>query len=296
MQDKTRAFLNLHISVFLFGFTAILGDLISVNFISIVWWRSFLTFGIFLFIIRLGVLFKSLLWKNISQHFLIGVFLAVHWLGFYGSIKISNPTMALIALSSSSLMTALIEPVINKNTKWRKVDIVLGLAIIPGFILIFYNTDSMQQIGLWIGLGATFLGVIFSILNKKWLVIGQELKLSFIQMTAVWVFLGFLLIFSNLKFEVPKGIDWFYFAIFTLFCTVISYYLYLKAMNHLNAFDVSLAFNMEPVYGIIVAALLLHDHKDISMLVYMGMVFIFSIVFLDTFLKLRKDKLKFKKQ
>ncbi|MEZ4906748.1 MAG: DMT family transporter [Saprospiraceae bacterium] len=288
MQDKAKAFINLHISVFLFGFTAILGDLISINFISVVWWRSFLTFIIFLFIIRIGVLFKSLPRKNIIQQFIIGIFLGVHWLGFYGSIKVSNPTMALIALSSSSLMTALIEPILNKNIKWKKVDIILGLAIVPGFILIFYHTSSIQQKGLWIGLLATFLGVIFSILNKKWLVIGQELKLTFIQMTAVWILLGILFIFPVFHFEIPKGIDWLYFFIFTAFCTVLSYYLYLKAMNFLNAFDVSLAFNMEPIYGIFVAAFLLHDYKDISVFVYLGMLFIFTIVFLDTYIKLKK--------
>lgn len=294
MQEKSKAFLFLHISVFLFGFTAILGDLISVNFISIVWWRSFLTVIIFIFIISLRDIFRVFSREKIFQHLFIGFLLGVHWLGFYGAIKVSNPTMALIALSSSSLITALVEPVLNRQVRWNKVDIIFGMLIIPGFILIFYNTNELQKTGLWIGLGATFLGSVFSILNKKWLLPGHEMKMSFIQLFAVWVLISviFLLFsdFLNIRNEIPEGIDWFYFGIFAVVCTVISYYLYLKSMVYLNAFDISLAFNMEPIYGIIVAALLLHDYKGISFMVYLGMFFITIIVFLDLFIKLKNKQ------
>lgn len=290
MQEKSKSFLYLHISVFLFGFTAILGDLISVNFISIVWWRAFISVILFLVIIQLPKFFMYFKLKNVLQHLFIGFLLGVHWLGFYGAIKIANPTIALIALSSSSLITAMIEPVLNRKTKWNRLDIIFGLLMIPGFILIFNNTNEVQKTGLLIGLGATLLGSIYSILNKKWLLPGHELKMSFIHLFAVWILLSILFAgFSdlmNVRFEMPAGIDWFYFGVFTIVCTVISYYLYLKSMIHLNAFDVSLAFNMEPIYGIIMAAVLLHDHKNLSSMVYIGMLFITAIVFLDLFLKL----------
>ena len=298
MNEKTKAFLYLHISVFLFGFTAILGDLIDVNFISIVWWRSFFTALVLIFVVKIGVLAKALPFKVILKHSLIGFILAVHWLFFYGSIKISNPTMALIALASTSLITAILEPFIIKQSKWKTIDIVLGVLVIPGFYLIFYNADQMQQTGLWIGLIAALLGSFFSILNKKWLVIGHELKLTFIQITAVLLTITVFLILFSSSFDVPfemlHGIDWFYMAIFAVFCTVIAYYLYLKAMNHINAFDVSIAFNMEPIYGIVMAALILHDHKNLSYLVYIGMIFISLIVFLNTYLKYRIAKQKIK--
>jgi drug/metabolite transporter (DMT)-like permease len=291
MQEKSKSFLFLHISVFLFGFTAILGDIISVNFISIVWWRSFITVILFLFIIKLSDVFKVFSREKLFQHLFIGFLLGVHWLGFYGAIKVSNPTMALIALSSSSLITALVEPVLNRQVRWNKVDIVFGLLVIPGFILIFYNTNELQKTGLWIGLVAAFLGSVFSILNKKWLLPGHEMKMTFIQLFAVWALISVLfLLFSdllNIRNEMPKGIDWFYFGIFTVVCTVISYYLYLKSMVYLNAFDISLAYNMEPIYGIILAALLLHDYKSISSIVYLGMLFITIIVSLDLFIKLK---------
>jgi len=294
MSDKKKAFLYLHVAVFLFGFTAILGDLININFISIVWWRSMLTALFLAIIINLKSFFFTLSPKIFLQQILIGFFLAIHWLFFYGSIKVSNPTMALIALSSSSLMTAVLEPLIIKSNSWRKVDIILGILIIPGFLLIFYNSDNLQQKGLWLGLIGTFLGVIFSILNKKWLIVGQEFKLTFIQMFTVFLVISILFgVFSGVpdfRFEPLKKVDWFYMSVFVLLCTVLSYYLYLKSMKHINAFDVSVAFNMEPIYGIAIAALLLQDYKQISVLVYIGMVYITALVFLDIYLKFKKTK------
>jgi len=294
MPNKKKAYLYLHLAVFLFGFTAILGDLIDVNFMSIVWWRSMLTALVLSIIVNIKSLLKILSPAIILQQVLIGLFLAIHWLFFYGSIKVSNPTMALIALSSSSLMTAILEPVIIKGYKWKTVDIILGILIIPGFLLIFYNSDNLQQKGLWLGLIGTFLGVIFSILNKKWLIVGQEFKLTFIQMFTVFIVISILFaVFSGVpdfRFEPIKGVDWFYISIFVLLCTVLSYYLYLKSMKYINAFDVSVAFNMEPIYGIVMAALLLHDYKQISVIVYVGMVYITGLVFLDIYLKFKKVK------
>lgn len=292
MESKKKSFFYLHLSVFLFGFTAILGDIIDLNFPSIVWWRSFFTTIILFFIIKISLLIKNIPLKYILRHMLIGFILGVHWLFFYGAIKISNPTMALIALSSSALITALLEPLLIKTAKLRFVDIILGILIIPGFMLIFYNSDQLQQKGLWMGLTAALLGATFSILNKKWLIKEKEFKLTFIQLFSVLITISlFFLLFSgvfDLELQVPHGIDWFYMLIFAFFCTVLAYYLYLKAIHHISAFDVSLAFNMEPIYGIIMAALLLHDYREVSFYVYLGMIFITSIVFLDTTLKFKK--------
>lgn len=288
MNERSKSFIYLHLSVFLFGFTAILGELISIDFISLVLWRSIFTVGVFIIIIRPTVLFRSMPTQSIIHQFFIGFLLAMHWLGFYASIKISSPTMALIALSSSSLVTGAIEPLINKKITWNKIDLIMGLLIIPGFLMIFYNSDQIQKSGLIIGFGASILGATFSILNKKWLVIGQEMKMTFLQILAVGITVGIIVLFIPDKFQLPQKIDWLYFSIFAIFCTVISYYLYLLSMRKLNAFDISFAFNMEPVYGIFMAALLLHDNRTITNSVYIGMIYIFTVVFLDTYLKLKR--------
>jgi drug/metabolite transporter (DMT)-like permease len=291
MEDKSKSFVYLHISVFLFGFTAILGDLISINYWSIVWWRSLLTVLILVFVINIKDIFLHFKGVRLWQQLFIGLLLGLHWIGFYGAIKIANPTIALIALSSSSLITALVEPLLNKSVKWSKSDIVFGILVIPGFILIFNNSSALYKTGLWIGLLSTFIGAVFSIYNKKWLVQGHEIKMTFLQLLTVFLLLSMIFAYSNrvetIVFQIPKGIDWLYFSIFIVFCTVISYYLYLKSMLHLNAFDISFAFNMEPIYGIVVAFFLLQDHSDLSSMVYFGMIFITLIVFLDLYFKLK---------
>ncbi len=291
MEAKSKSFVYLHISVFLFGFTAILGELISINFWSIVWWRALLTVLILIFVIKIKDVFIHFKGVRLWQQLFIGLLLGLHWIGFYGAIKIANPTIALIALSSSSLITALVEPLLNKNVKWSKSDIVFGILVIPGFILIFNNSSAIHKTGLWIGLLSTFLGSVFSIYNKKWLVPGHETKMTFLHLVSVFILLSSIFVFLNkmqsIVFQVPKGVDWLYFTIFIIFCTVISYYLYLKSMLHLNAFDISFAFNMEPIYGIIVAFFLLNDHKNLSSMVYLGMIFITLIVFLDLYFKLK---------
>ena len=115
--------------------------------------------------------------------------------------------------------------------------------------------------------------------------------MTFLHLVSVFILLSSIFVFLNkmqsIVFQVPKGVDWLYFTIFIIFCTVISYYLYLKSMLHLNAFDISFAFNMEPIYGIIVAFFLLNDHKNLSSMVYLGMIFITLIVFLDLYFKLK---------
>ena len=258
---------------------------------SVVLWRALLTIAIYLLIINVPRLFRTFSTKQILQNLFIGFLLGVHWIAFYAAIKISNPTMALIAMSSSSIITALVEPLINRRIKWSPIDILFGILIIPGFMFIFYNTSQLQKTGLWVGLAAAFLGAVFSILNKKWIIQGHEMKMSGIQLFSVWLLLSFSFLFftdgKNIIHQMPQGIDWFYFAVFAIVCTVLAYYLYLRSMDKLTAFDVSLGFNMEPIYGIIMAAVLLHDYKTLSPMVYIGMVFITLVVFLDLFIKIK---------
>jgi drug/metabolite transporter (DMT)-like permease len=289
---KWRSFIQLHLSVFLFSFTAILGDIIQLPLVSLVWWRVVLTLLVLALILgprKLLVNFGRQAWL---RHFFIGILIAIHWLAFYGSIKLSNASIVLIAVSTSSFITALIEPLIIKTSKWRTVDLVLSLLVIPAMVLIYFNASEMQQTGLWVGLIASFMGAVFSIYNKMWIIEGKEMEITFVQQATVAVSLGaMLLIFSLIgheqQFVLPSGIDWFYLFVFAAICTVLAYYLYLRALHWLSAFDISFAFNMEPVYGLILAVLILADHQEISLKIYLGMAFILLMVLLHTLLKAR---------
>lgn len=288
---KLPSFIQLHISVFLFGFTAILGDLIQLPLVSLIWWRVFLSIIATLFLIKPLSLIRNISALFFWRHVFIGALVSIHWLAFYGSIKISNASIVLIAMSTTSFATALLEPLIIRKSKWRSFDLIISILVIPPMVLIYYNANSVQQLGLWVGLFASVVGALFSILNKLWINEGEELKIVFIQQGSVWFFLSIPLIIATLIgkdiFVVPQGIDWFYMLIFALVCTVFAYYLYLKSMHKLSAFDVSFAFNMEPVYGIIMAAAILFDHKELSPRIYLGMGLILMLVVAHTFLKSR---------
>jgi len=291
---KFRSFIELHISVFLFGFTAIFGGLIQLQLISLIWWRVIMTVLILAVIIKPIKFLKQSPSIFIIRHILIGLLVSIHWIAFYGSIKISNASMVLIAMSTTSFITALVEPLIIRSSKWKKFDILISILIIPAMMMIYYNANELQQTGLWVGLLASLVGAIFSILNKIWLVKGKEMQITFIQLSTVLFILSIILLISSMfstnYFELPVGIDWIYLIIFAVICTVLAYFLYLRSMNQLSAFDVSFAFNMEPVYGLIMAALILKDYQELSVKVYMGMVLIFVIVSTHTFLKSKNFK------
>lgn len=290
---KPKAFAILHLSVFLFGFTAILGDLIHLNTLSIVWWRVFVTITIMSFLIRPWRILKENGLVFIKRHTFIGFLVALHWLAFYGSIKFSSASIALITMSTSAIITALLEPIILRRFKWKISDVIISLLVTPAMVLIYYNADQIQQTGLLIGLISAFIGAVFSILNKIWLVKSKELHTTFVQLGTVWLTTGVILLLAGLirqpQFEWPIGIDWLYLLIFAIVCTIIAYYFYLMSMRWLSAFDVSFAFNMEPVYGLLMAAWILGDHKTLSPRVYLGMLIIFVLMLLHTFLRTRKN-------
>jgi drug/metabolite transporter (DMT)-like permease len=289
---KLKSFLQLHLSVFLFGFTAILGDLIQLPTVSLVWWRVLLTAFFLLFLINPFKIYKTISRSLLIRHVLIGVLVAIHWIAFYGSIKVANASIVLIAVSTTSFITALVEPLMIKGKKWRAFDLVISILIIPAMLMIYYNASEVQQQGLWIGLIAAFVGAVFSVMNKMWLVDGKENEIVFIQQTTVWVILSLVLVAfivaGSKGLEIPVGIDWFYLFVFAVGCTIIPYFLYLRSMKFLSAFDVSFAFNMEPVYGLIMAAWLLSDHQELSGKIYVGILFILIMVGMHTVLKSRK--------
>lgn len=289
---KPKAFAILHLSVFLFGFTAILGDLIRLNTLSIVWWRVFVTTILLALWIKPWKIVKNNGLQFVKRHVIIGILVSFHWFAFYGSIKLSSASIALITMSTSAIITALLEPVILRTYHWKLWDVIISIMVTPAMILIYYNADRLQQTGLFVGLISAFLGSFFSILNKLWLVKTQEMQTTFVQLGTVLLTSSLVLLLAGLinmpQFEIPGGIDWLYLLVFALVCTVIAYSLYLVSMRWLNAFDVSFAFNMEPVYGLIMAAWILNDHKTISPRVYLGMCIIFVLMILHTFLRARK--------
>ncbi len=192
----------------------------------------------------------------------IGTIQALHWVCFYGSIKYSNITIALTCLSTSALLSSLIEPwALKKN--FEAFEIILGLFAIAG-ILIIYNTHLNFSVGIIIGLLAALLYVIVSVLNKKMIDQYEAETITLYQLTGGFVGLTFLLPVYHLFFPVahsqPGLFDWLWLIILSWVCTIFTFFLYINSLKKVSAFTMNLTLTLEPVYGILLAFLLFRPY------------------------------------
>lgn len=281
MKKSLLPYIQLHVAVFLYGLTAILGDLISIPAASLVWWRVVITSVSLLFLIKFGADLLKIPKKLVLQLLSVGVIVGIHWVAFYGAIKYANASIALIALSTTTLFTSFLEPLVFKR-KPDPIQILFGLLIIPGIYLIVKNITGTQMTGLYIGILSAFMASLFSVFNKDLVEKVDPFPLTFLEMIGVFIFLSLLYpIFSHNYFTpfAPVGMDWIYLLILCLLCTTFAYYLGLLALKKMSAFETNLIINLEPVYGIILAILILKEHRELDFKFYVGVVIILVVVF-----------------
>lgn len=291
MKEITKAYGLIHIAVILFGFTAILGALISLPSISLVWWRVLIA-GIGFTFFTKGVSFlKELPRVTIYRFVLIGVIISVHWIAFFGSVKLAGVSVCLVCMATSSLFAAIFEPIILK-IPFNKLDILLGLLIIPGMILVVNSVDSTKYLGIAVGLFSAVLAGIFSSLNKLYIKQASVWQVAWIEMWTIFLVMSIMIIVSYLIGKglpmTPRGYDVLYLFILGFVCTTIGHSMSLKALHYISAFAINLVVNLEPVYGIVLAAVLLRENKQLSSNFYLGSVLIFCTVFLYPFIHNKK--------
>jgi len=290
MKPTTRAYLELHLAVFLFGFTAILGDLIQLSALALVWWRVLLTSGSLLFLIQAGKLCREMPRPDLLRFMNIGVLVGLHWICFYGAIKLANASIALIAMATTSFFTAFLEPLILRQ-RLNRLEIILSLLIVPGMILIVNNTDFAKLTGLWVGLLGAFFIALFATLNKKWMRHYNVLDISFLELTTACVLISaalpfyFIITGESTAVLLPSPTDWLYLLVLSLVCTTFAYVLALRSLRHLSAFASNLTVNLEPIYGITLAWLILGENEELSAGFYWGAGLILMAVFVYPFLK-----------
>ena len=288
MKNKTIAYLQLHFAVLLYGLTAILGKKISISALNLVWWRVFITSISLLFFIQFGKQILKLPRRMVLIYAGIGVLVALHWITFYGAIKLSNASIVLAAMATTSFFTSIVEPIITKK-KFQWLEFVLGLLVIPPMILIAQNIDLSMMNGLWVALISAFLATVFVSFNKKWVDEASPFQISFIEMFSAFLFISVIIPFIVTDYNeiMPVGHDWLYIMILALLCTTLAYVISMKALKHVSAFDANLVVNLEPVYGILLAIVLLKEHQEMSVQFYVGVVLIMLVVFSHPFLKKR---------
>ncbi len=287
------ALIRLHIAVFLWGFTGVLGRAISLNEGWLVWWRMFITtISLWIFFHFLKRINKISL-KDFLKIAAIGTVLALHWLAFYGSIKYSNVSIALACLSTTGLLSAVIEPLFFRR-KINIYEVILGLFALAG-IAIIYATNLNFSVGIYVGLIAALLTVIVSVMNKKLVSGYRHETITLYQLTGGFLGLSILLPFYNRLFpaahQVPQHYDWLWLIILSWFCTILTFILYINALRQVSAFTVNLTLTLEPVYGIFLAFILYKENETLSRYFYIGFALIFIAVILQM-LRLVKDRRK----
>lgn len=295
MKPTHRAYLFLHVSVILWGFTAILGDLINLNAGFLVWWRVALTSFFLLFWPNIFKHLIRLSWKSIRIYAFIGVLVGVHWVCFFGAVKLANASITLVAVSTVALFTSFLEPFIL-HTRFRISEFALGIIVIPAMALIVQDFDGKMILGFWSGIAASFLAALFAVLNKKYIDQTEPQVITLIEMSSACVALTvmgpFFLSYFDLNTFIPQEWDWAYLIFLSLGCTILPFVLHLISLKSISAFASNLVMNMEPVYGIVFAIVILKEHKELSVQFYIGVaIILFAIIIYPIINRKRKSEL-----
>lgn len=275
----------LHLTVVIWGFTGILGALISTSALHLVWYRVMIAaFALFIFLSlkRRSIKISK---KQLIQYFLTGGIVGLHWVLFFESIKVSTVSVGLVCLSSATLFTALLEP-LAKGRKVAITDIFAGLIIILGIYLIF-TFESDYILGISLGIIAALLASIFAIINSKLIQKGSAPLISFYEMLGATLWISAYMLITD-RFD--QGLllsqsDLIFLLILGVICTAMAYVVAVAVMRELSAFTVALATNLEPVYGILLAWIFFGSAEQMSLGFYVGAVIVLGTVFLYPFFK-----------
>jgi drug/metabolite transporter (DMT)-like permease len=279
---RTRAWLQLHFCVVLWGFTAIFGRLISLPALPLVWWRMMLVGAALIAVPKFWRGVRGLPARQIAIYAGIGVLVALHWLTFYGSIKLSNASVGATCMALMSVLMAFIEPLIVRR-KFDPRELLFGLAVIPGVLLVIGGTPGEMRLGIAVGVLSVTILCVFGALNKRYISRAEALTMTGIEMISGALFLtcvGPLLLGSSVMFKMPSPQDSLFLLALALGCTLLPFTLGLVAMRHLSAFSTALALNLEPVYAIVLAIVLLNEQRELAWPFYLGVAIILGVVLL----------------
>ncbi len=287
-----KAFLQLHIAVFLAGFTGILGRLITLNEGLLVWYRLLLTAATMWLLFGWMKKLQRLPATDIYKIALVGCIAVLHWITFYGSIKYSNVSVALVSFSSISFFTALFEPLILRK-KLDRIELLLGMITMAGIYLIFHF-DTQYKTGIITGIISAVLAALFPIYNREFLKRMNVETLLTWQQTCGFLFMSLLLPFYWQFFPSesiwPGWENFGWLLVLAWFCSVLGFRLSGYALKRLSAFTVNLTFNLEPVYGILLAFVVYHENKYLSKWFYWGFTIIAIALVVHVFMLVKQEK------
>ena len=287
---ERKAFWQIHFCVLLWGFTAILGKLITLPAQALVVWRMLLV-SVFLAVLpRVWQGLRVLPPRLIAIYAGIGVIVALHWLTFYGAIKLANASVAVSCLALGSIFTAIIEPMLTGKPHARS-EILLGLMVIPGVYLLIGGVPLSMHLGIAVGILSSLLTAVFATLNKRYVHEADPESVTFIEMSVGALALAgasALYFGVDATFIRPDLYNFSLLLVLAILCTLLPFILSLHALRHISAFSTQLALNLEPVYAIVIAALWLKEYQELTPQFYVGVAVILSAVFVQPLLLRKK--------
>ena len=288
-KNKIKSLIHFHFIVFIFGFTAILGSLISISSLSLVWYRMLIAVMCLLIILPLLkkklIIPKSLFFKLLF----CGILISLHWVFFFKAIKASNVSITLSILSLGAFMTSFLEPLFYKK-KIIFYEVFLGLLVVLGTAIIF-KTQFKYIEGIIYSLISVIFSVLFTLINGKLVGQASSYTISLYELLGGFITLSFILILSNdfnTELFVLKNNDFLWLLILGTICTAYAFVVSVDVMKHLSPYSLMLSINLEPIYGILLASLFLNESKNMSYQFYLGFSFIFLAVILNGILKIRQ--------
>lgn len=295
MSALRAAWLQIHLCVFLWGFTAILGRLITLPAVPLVLWRMALVAGMLLLVPRVWRGVTRLSKRHLAAFCGVGILVAGHWLTFYGAVKLANASVAATCMAVLPALSSVVEPwVTGRRFQWR--ELVLGILVLPGIVLVVGGTPTEMNLGIVVGILSALLAAFFSAYNKRLIVRTDALTATALEMASGMVFVLVLALLAGLlssgaenagaflpppaqMFALPSSRDLGWLLMLAVACTLLPFALSLRALRHLSAFGTALAVNLEPIYTMLLAILLLDEQRELSAAFYLGAVIILAAVF-----------------
>lgn len=292
METDKKKLIILHLTVLIWGFTGVLGKVISIDAVPMVWYRVLIatsTLFAWFLISRKNIKISK---KQFLQFFFTGAIVAIHWIFFFHAIKVSTVSVTLVCLSSFTLFTAILEPLIKKQPI-QPGDIFVGLLIIIGIYMIF-KFEGQYTLGIIFGLLAAVASSLFSTINSTLVQKSEPTIIGFYELIGGLFWITLYRLYDGSLLNTPFNLstrDWFYLAILGTFCTSVAYVAGVSVMRTLSAFRVALVTNLEPVYGIILAFFFFKNKEQMTGGFYIGAIIVLASVFLYPIYKKRRNKL-----
>jgi len=293
MDSHRRALFQIHFCVLLWGFSAILGKLITLPALALVWWRMLLVTVALACFPRVWRALRGIPPRLALNFAGIGCLVALHWLAFYGSVKLANASVAATCMALAPVVTALIEPWLT-GSRFERHNLLLGILVVPGVALVVGGIPRDMHLGFWVGVASAALAAVFNALNKRHLGHHDAAAVTWLELGAGFLLLallGPLMAPSGSSIVLPDVRDGALLLVLAILCTLIPFVLALAALRHLSAFTTQLAVNLEPVYAIAIAVLFLDEARQLDTAFFVGVAIVLAAVFGHAWLQLRGFRL-----